>query len=167
MKKLISLFLSIMLAGPALFYMQAQQIHASVNASGGNASGTGGSVSYSVGQVFNTTAFGTNGSVSEGVQQPFEISVLSGMDITGIDLYYAVYPNPTSGKLTLKLDASTTPDIRSMRYQLYDVNGKMLQNDRLTEYETSIEMSNFNSATYFLKVTKNNKEVKLFKIIKN
>lgn len=122
---------------------------------------------YSVGQVSNTTAFGTNGLVSEGVQQPFEISVLSGMDITGIDLYYAVYPNPTSGKLTLKLDASTTPDIRSMRYQLYDVNGKMLQNDRLTEYETSIEMSNFNSATYFLKVTKNNKEVKLFKIIKN
>ena len=167
MKKLIILFLSLMLAGPALTYLQAQQIHASVNASGGNASGTGGSVSYSVGQVFNTTAFGTNGSVSEGVQQPFEISVLSGMDITGIDLYYAVYPNPTSGKLTLKLDASTTPDIRSMRYQLYDVNGKMLQNDRLTEYETSIEMSNFNSATYFLKVTKNNKEVKLFKIIKN
>ena len=167
MKKLIILFLSLMLAGPALTYLQAQQIHASVNTSGGNASGTGGSVSYSVGQVFNTTAFGTNGSVSEGVQQPFEISVLSGMDITGIDLYYAVYPNPTSGKLTLKLDASTTPDIRSMRYQLYDVNGKMLQNDRLTEYETSIEMSNFNSATYFLKVTKNNKEVKLFKIIKN
>ena len=167
MKKLIILFLSLMLAGPALTYLQAQQIHASVNTSGGNASGTGGSVSYSVGQVFNTTAFGTNGSVSEGVQQPFEISVLSGVDITGIDLYYAVYPNPTSGKLTLKLDASTTPDIRSMRYQLYDVNGKMLQNDRLTEYETSIEMSNFNSATYFLKVTKNNKEVKLFKIIKN
>ena len=167
MKKLIILFLSLMLAGPALTYLQAQQIHASVNTSGGNASGTGGSVSYSVGQVFNTTAFGTNGSVSEGVQQPFEISVLSGVDITGIDLYYAVYPNPTSGKLTLKLDASTTPDIRSMSYQLYDVNGKMLQNDRLTEYETSIEMSNFNSATYFLKVTKNNKEVKLFKIIKN
>ena len=167
MKKLIILFLSLMLAGPALTYLQAQQIHASVNTSGGNASGTGGSVSYSVGQVFNTTAFGTNGSVSEGVQQPFEISVLSGVDITGIDLYYAVYPNPTSGKLTLKLDASTTTNIQSMSYQLYDVNGKMLQNDRLKELETSIEMSGLISSTYFLKVTKDNKEVKLFKIIKN
>ena len=167
MKKLIILFLSLMLAGPALTYLQAQQIHASVNTSGGNASGTGGSVSYSVGQVFNTTAFGTNGSVSEGVQQPFEISVLSGVDITGIDLYYAVYPNPTSGKLTLKLDASTTTNIQSMRYQLYDVNGKMLRNDRLKEFETSIDMSDFVSATYFLKVTNINKEVKLFKIIKN
>ena len=156
-----------MLAGPALTYLQAQQIHASVNTSGGNASDTGGSVSYSVGQVFNTTAFGTNGSVSEGVQQPFEISVLSGVDITGIDLYYAVYPNPTSGKLTLKLDASTTTNIQSMSYQLYDVNGKMLRNDRLKEFETSIDMSDFVSATYFLKVTNINKEVKLFKIIKN
>lgn len=167
MKKLIILFLSLMLAGPALTYLQAQQIHASVNTSGGNASGTGGSVSYSVGQVFNTTAFGSNGSVSEGVQQPFEISVLSGVDITGIDLYYAVYPNPTSGKLTLKLDASTTTNIQSMSYQLYDVNGKMLRNDRLKEFETSIDMSDFVSATYFLKVTNINKEVKLFKIIKN
>lgn len=167
MKKLIILFLSLMLAGPALTYLQAQQIHASVNTSGGNASDTGGSVSYSVGQVFNTTAFGTNGSVSEGVQQPFEISVLSGVDITGIDLYYAVYPNPTSGKLTLKLDASTTTNIQSMSYQLYDVNGKMLRNDRLKEFETSIDMSDFVSATYFLKVTNINKEVKLFKIIKN
>ena len=104
MKKLIILFISLMLALPALSYMQAQQIHASVNAAGGNASGTGGSVSYSVGQLFFTTAFGTYGSVSEGVQQPFEISVLSGVeDITGIDLYYSVYPNPTIGKLTLNL----------------------------------------------------------------
>jgi hypothetical protein len=78
-----------------------------------------------------------------------------------------VYPNPTSGKLTLKLDASTTTNIQSMSYQLYDVNGKMLRNDRLKEFETSIDMSDFVSATYFLKVTNINKEVKLFKIIKN
>ena len=54
-----------------------------------------------------------------------------------------------------------------MSYQLYDVNGKMLRNDRLKEFETSIDMSDFVSATYFLKVTNINKEVKLFKIIKN
>ena len=167
MKKLIILFISLMLALPALTYMQAQQIHASVNAAGGNASGTGGSVSYSVGQLFFTTAFGTNGSVSEGVQQPFEISVLSGVeDITGIDLYYAVYPNPTSGKLMLKLDASISLSTQAMSYQLYDVNGKMLRNDRLKEYETIIEMSDLISSPYFLKVSKNNKEVKLFKVIK-
>lgn len=167
MKKIFILFLSLLLAGPALTCMQAQQVHASVNASGGDASGTGGSVSYSVGQVFYTTASGTNASVSEGVQQPYEISVFTGLkDNAAIDLLYAVYPNPTSGKLTLKLYASTIPDIKSMIYQLYDVNGKMIRSDQLKEKETSIEMSDLTSSAYYLRIIKNKKVIKTFKIIK-
>ncbi|MCP4553263.1 MAG: T9SS C-terminal target domain-containing protein, partial [Bacteroidetes bacterium] len=42
------------------------------NTSGGEASGSGGAVSYSVGQVVCQTYSGTNGSVAEGVQQPYE-----------------------------------------------------------------------------------------------
>ena len=165
MKKLIILFLSLMLAGPALTYIQGQEAHASVNATGGNANSPNGSVSYSVGQVFYTTAFSTNGSISEGVQQPFEISVLSGLeDVSGIDLFYSVYPNPTSGKLTLKIEKI---EPNQFAYQLFDINGKLLINDRLKESETHIEMTKFVLSTYFLKVTKDNKEVKLFKIIKN
>ena len=145
--------------------LTAQVLHAGIAVAGGNASGTGGSVSYSVGQLFCTTAFGATGSVSEGVQQPFEISVLSGVeDITGIDLYYAVYPNPTNGKLTLNVK---NYEPNTFTYQLYDVNGKILRTDRLIENETIIEMSDLISSPYFLKVTKNNKEVKLFKVIKN
>lgn len=44
----------------------------SILASGGDNSGSGGSVSYSVGQVFYTTNTGTSGSVEQGVQHPFE-----------------------------------------------------------------------------------------------
>ena len=165
MKKLIVLLLSIMLAGPAMTYMQAQQLHASVNAAGGNATGTGGSASYSVGQVFFTTVSGTTASVSEGVQQPFEISVFTGVkDIKAIDLYYAVYPNPTRGKLTLKID-NFEPN--AFTYQLNDVNGKLLRSEKLTEKETAIDMSELKSAPYFLKVTNSKKEVKTFKIIKH
>ena len=165
MKKLIVLLLSIMLAGPAMTYMQAQQLHASVNAAGGNATGTGGSASYSVGQVFFTTVSSTTNSVSEGVQQPFEISVFTGVkDIKAIDLYYAVYPNPTRGKLTLKID-NFEPN--AFTYQLNDVNGKLLRSEKLTEKETAIDMSELKSAPYFLKVTNSKKEVKTFKIIKH
>ena len=165
MKKLIVLLLSIMLAGPAMTYMQAQQLHASVNAAGGNATGTGGSASYSVGQVFFTTVSSTTNSVSEGVQQPFEISVFTGVkDIKAIDLSYAVYPNPTRGKLTLKID-NFEPN--AFTYQLNDVNGKLLRSEKLTEKETAIDMSELKSAPYFLKVTNSKKEVKTFKIIKH
>ena len=168
MKKNALLFLSLLLAGPALTGMQAQQIHASVNAAGGNASGSGGSVSYSVGQVFYTTASGTSASVSEGIQQPFEISIFTGLkDNAAIDLVYAVYPNPTSGKLTLKLNVSSISDIKSMSFQLFDVNGKLIRSDLLKDKETGIEMSDLTPSSYYLRIIANKKIIKTFKIIKN
>ena len=48
--------------------------------SGGTASGSGGSASYTIGQMIYTTNNGVNGSVSQGIQQPYEISVVSGIE---------------------------------------------------------------------------------------
>jgi hypothetical protein len=48
----------------------------SPTSTGGDATGAGGSSSYSVGQVVYTTATGINGSVAQGVQQAYEISVI-------------------------------------------------------------------------------------------
>lgn len=49
--------------------LQAQEV---ILTSGGNASGSGGTVSYSIGQTFYTTYTGANGSASHGVQHPYE-----------------------------------------------------------------------------------------------
>ncbi|NLJ82107.1 MAG: T9SS type A sorting domain-containing protein [Bacteroidales bacterium] len=139
----------------------------SVTTTGGNASGSGGSASYSVGQVFYTIATGTNGSVVQGVQQPYEISEVTGIEeAKGINLSISVYPNPTTDCLTLELDASTTLSTQSMSYQLYDINGKLLQSEKITGSQTNIVMSEFAVATYFVKVVQGNKEIKTFKIIK-
>jgi len=125
-------------------------------------------VSYTVGQVVYTTNTGTNGSVAQGVQQPFEISVVTGIEeAKGITLQCSAYPNPTTDFLTLKVDASTSLSIQSMEYQLFDINGKLLENKKVEDDETSIVMSNLVPATYFLKIIQNNKEIKTFKIIKN
>ena len=54
---------------------------------GGEASGNGGSASFSVGQVAYQTYSGTSGSLVEGVQQPYEITVLNGTEeIFGVNL---------------------------------------------------------------------------------
>ena len=63
--------------------------------------------------------------------------------------------------------ASTSLSIQSMLYQLYDIQGKVLQNQKITGYRRSIDMSNLVPATYFVKVIEENKAVKTFKIIKN
>ena len=156
---------AVLLLGLGLTGLQAQT---SVNATGGNASGSGGSASYSLGQVVYTTNIGANGSVAQGVQQPFEISVVTAIEeAKGINLSVTAYPNPTTDFLQLKVDASTTLSIQSMSYQLYDMNGKLLQSEKITGNQTSIVMSNLVPANYFVKVIQGNKEVKTFKIIKN
>ena len=153
---------ALLFLGLGLTGLQAQT---SVNATGRNASGSGGSASYSVGQVVYTTNTGTNGSVSEGVQQPFEISVVTGLEeAKGINLSVTAYPNPTTDYLTLSI---ADFDASKLSYQLYDMNGKLLQNEKITGNQTSIVMSNLVPATYFVKVIQGNKEVKTFKINKN
>jgi hypothetical protein len=142
-------------------------IHAqeSVPASGSNAAGSGGSVSYTVGQLVYSTNTGVNGSVAQGVQQAFEISTISWVEQgVGINLLCSVYPNPTNDFLTLKVADIKT---ENLTYWLYSISGKLLESKKIESSETSITITSFKPATYFLKVMDGIKEVKIFKIIKN
>jgi hypothetical protein len=152
---------ALLLFGVGLTGVHAQE---ALHASGGNASGSGGSVSYTIGQVVYTTIAGINGSVAEGVQQPYEISVVTGLEeASGINLVCSAYPNPVQKYVTLKIENC---DTEKMTYQLYDDNGKLLETKKAEGTETSIDMGNLVIATYFLKVLRNNQVVKTFKVIK-
>tara|TARA_B100000795_G_scaffold39957_1_gene26294 strand:- start:524 stop:1000 length:477 start_codon:yes stop_codon:yes gene_type:complete len=133
----------------------------SPTAAGGEATGTGGTASYSVGQVVYTTATGTNGSVAQGVHQPYEISTVVGINETTIQLELSVYPNPTTNYLTLKVEKT-----ENLNYQLFDMQGKIIENQKVANNSTTIKMEDLPIATYFLKVTKNNEIIKTFKVIK-
>jgi hypothetical protein len=134
--------------------------------SGGDATGAGGSSSYTVGQVVYTTATGTNGSVAQGVQQPYEISITAGVKETTINLEMNVYPNPTANYLQLKVDASTSLSNQQLSYQLIDLQGKVIENKKVVEAKTSINMEALPKSIYFLNVTRDNQTVKTFKVIK-
>lgn len=157
-RKILSIFF---LLGFCIATVQGQQ---TIPATGGNASGSGGSVSYSVGQILYSTFSGTNGTVVQGVQQPYEISVVTAIKNTEeINLKCLVYPNPTAGMTKLVFES---PDIEDMRFRLFDVNGVLLQDKKVESRETEISLENLSSSVYFLKVIKNNLEVKVFKIVK-
>jgi len=153
---------AVLLLGLGLTGLQAQE---AIPASGGNASGSGGTVSYTVGQVVYITNTGTNGSVAQGIQQPYEISVVSGLEESeGINLIFSAYPNPTTDFLMLKIEGEVKAQYTA---SLYDISGKLLETKKLEGNQTSIVMGNLVPATYFVKVTEGNKEVKTFKIVKN
>lgn len=151
--------------GFGLTLLRAQE---AIPAAGGNGTGSGGTISYSAGQVVYTTNNGTGGSVSQGVQQPFEISIVTELEQgNGITLQCSVYPNPSADFVRLKVDASATNSIQNMSFQLYDGNGKLLESRIIIDIETSVDMSHLVKAPYFLKILQNNNPLKTFKIIKN
>jgi hypothetical protein len=136
-----------------------------IPATGGGASGSGGTVSYSIGQTTWDTFSGANGTVAQGVQQPYEISVVTGLsEISNASFECTVFPNPT--KRVLKLLVKSF-DSKNLSFQLTDLNGVLIRENKIESNETEISMDNLVPAIYFLKISLDNKELKVFKIIKN
>lgn len=131
---------------------------------GKTAIGTNGSATYSIGQIDYQTNSGSSGIISQGVQQAFEIVTLSTNDIPQIQLVATVYPNPTVQNITLAIKEY---DLTDVAYTLFDLQGRIISNGKISQNETQIEMSHLQAAHYFLKVSKANKDLKTFKIIKN
>jgi len=152
------------------FSLSTVSAQESVNATGGDASGSGGSASYTVGQVACQTLIGTGGLVMSGVQQPYEITEVTGLEeAEGINLSISAYPNPAADYLILEIEGDV-----QMQFivSLYDMSGKLLQSENITSNQTSIAMGNLLPGTYFVKVIVKTQglayqEVKTFKVIKN
>jgi hypothetical protein len=142
--------------------LQAQE---ALTASVGEALGSGGSSSYSVGQMVYTNNTDTNGSVSQGVQQIYTISVVSGLeDELAANILLTVSPNPTSDFLNLLFEDFK---IEEMNYQLFDLQGKLLETNPVKAIQTQISMNHLPSAVYVIHVIRENQIVKSFRILKN
>ncbi|MFN4233395.1 MAG: T9SS type A sorting domain-containing protein [Bacteroidia bacterium] len=143
--------------------ISASYAQQSANAAGGDASGSGGSVAFSVGQVVYTTASGTGGTANQGVQQVYQISTVGAVE-TALNLSLSAFPNPTVNNLMLQVADFNN---ENLLYELYDLRGKLLESSRITAYQTQINTSTLPAATYFLNVLHDDKKVQTFKIIKN
>lgn len=151
----------LLLIGFSITILHAQ---ATIPATGGNAAGSGGSVSYTVGQITCNFLSVTNGTIAQGVQQPYEISVVTAIETAReISLECTVYPNPTRGLVKLIVESI---DYENLRFRLFNINGILLQDKKVESKETEISMEDLPSSVYFLKVLKDNLEVKVFKIVK-
>ena len=136
-----------------------------ITASGNEAAGSGGSASYSVGQVVYTMQSGSNGSIIQGVQQPFEIMALSNADFQPINLVFKIFPNPVSEVLYLTSDENF--DLTNVNYALFDSTGKISkQKTSVIQKTEPIQMNNLPQGFYILTVSRNNQILKSFKIIK-
>lgn len=142
------------------FLVQSQE---SLAISGGEASGSGGTSSYTLGQVFYTTTNTSTGSVGQGVQQSFELFTLSNPQLTTVHLEAVIYPNPSSDYVVLNITDTALTDLS---YVLVDIRGQVISNQKISSLDTQISLHGLSIGTYVLKVSKKNSELKMFKIIK-
>lgn len=136
----------------------------SVNVLGGNITGIGGSVSYSVGQLTYTSMSSLGATVNQGVQIPYEITTLGTDDFSTIVLQMKVFPNPTQSNVVLKI--SDFP-LENLFYKITDFNGKKIISEKILNFETPILLENQQLGIYFITVNQENQTLKTFKIIKN
>jgi len=146
-----------------LFSLQLSYSQEIVPSTGGDATGAGGTSSFTVGQVFYTSNTSSTGSVSQGVQQAFEIQTLSNPGLLTVQLTAVTYPNPTTDYVVLKI---TDTALENLQYSLFDLNGKTIVSKKITTSSTEINTRNFSIGMYLLKLTKKNQPIKTFKIIK-
>lgn len=143
--------------------VNAQEV---ITASGGNAEGTAGSVSYTIGQTaFNYFEY-TSGSVSEGVQQPYEIFLATGInEATEISLDYKVYPNPVQQHLQLQTQGFES---QKLRWGIYSLTGKLIKAGKVSSSLSTIPVDALKPGSYLFSVFDTKKSaIKTFKIIKN
>lgn len=148
---------------PMAFAVMAQ---ADFVPAGGTATGSAGSVTYTVGQIAVQSASNGDKHVLEGVQQPYEIQTVGIDNYTGITLEAVVYPNPTQSLLNLRISNYEIP-AAGLTAQLYDANGRLLQRVTVSDLETQFDLGAYATASYQLRVLDGKRVLKTFKVVKS
>lgn len=155
-----------MKTGVGIFFLLVLSVSAlaqeAVVPAGGNATGSGGSLSYSVGQLVYTVISDQNNSIVQGVQQPYEISVVISVPEVQPMNNVLLYPNPTENEVVLRLNLT-----EGLYYRIIDIKGAFMESRMIMADQTIIDMSRYSASTYLLELIQNNKTIQTYQIVKN
>lgn len=161
MEKKRAIKIALLLTVFALSNVNAQN---ATTGSGGNGSGIGGSVSYSVGQTSQGVHSSTSGTSAEGVQQPYEITLTNGIvraDVNTMEM--TIGPNPSTDEVRLIIK-----DLKpgELFVEVNDAKGNNVIFGKLMSNETVFQFAKFSAGNYTMNVNRKGKVLKTFKIIK-
>ena len=132
-----------------------------LSAAGGHFKSSGGSTSFTVGQVAYVLKKGTGSYLNEGVQQVYSKKTTPVEELVYLK-EVQLYPNPTQETMTLIL--SSKEDIQ-VRYTIMDYLGKEIRNGNILSEKSEISLRDLPSGNYFISL-KSKKEIRIFKMVK-
>ena len=142
----------------------ALSLHAQKNiiSAGANATGAGGNVSFSIGQIdylFNSSA---SFSVSQGVQQAYNLTVTAVRNnFVEDDSNINIYPNPTRDGIFISFEK-----YNEASYVIYDLMGNQVSNNIIENTSTYISLNHLPAATYIILITQTKMPQKSYQIVK-
>jgi hypothetical protein len=131
----------------------------SIVSNGGEANGSGGTASYSVGQVFDMSISNNNYSIQEGVQQTYKVNT-DGLLEMSTDLF-SIYPIPTSEFITIELKSKHF----EFEYYVISTAGSLVDKGIISSQNSTINLADLKTGEYHI-VCKSDKEFFKSKIIK-
>jgi len=120
------------------------------------------SLSWTIGEIATETLSDTSNILTQGFQQS-KLTVISIKENEIPEFDIKVYPNPTKYLLSIEIDSEEINDFQIM---LFDLSGKKISQTKMTEKKKNIDMNIYPTSTYILKITKKEKEISSYKIIK-
>ncbi len=132
-----------------------------ISTTGGHIKSTGGSTSFTVGQVAYVLKKGNGSYLNEGVQQIYTKKTTPIEELVYLK-EVQLYPNPTQGSMTLIL--SSMEDVQ-VRYTIMDYLGKEIKYGIILSEKSEISLRDLPSGNYFISL-KSKKENRIFKIVK-
>jgi hypothetical protein len=132
-----------------------------LSAAGGHFKTSGGSTSFTVGQVAYVLKKGTGSYLNEGVQQVYTKKTTPIEELVYLK-EVQLFPNPTQETITLIL--SSKEDIQ-VRYSIMDYLGKEIRNGNILSEKSEISLRDLPAGNYFISL-KSKKENRIFKIVK-
>lgn len=132
---------------------------------GGLIESDGYSLSYSVGQVFNTVIEDHDYYISQGLQHPTLLVIQGDMaaELLKNDSMFLVFPNPVSDELHIKL-----VNTRYEKYEAQVVNifGKIVMKRRFDSDQLTLPMDDVDPGNYLVSILFGETDIKTFMIIK-
>ena len=136
--------------------VNAQEV---VSTQGDSYSNANGSIDFTIGEVIIDT--GTDG--TNDLTQGFHQSNWSLVGMVDHDLSFEaiVFPNPTEDILNIKTQA-----FDNVMYSLYDAQGKLVIQNKLSAAQTLIQVSHLAAGSYSLILNNKTQKLKTFNLIK-
>jgi hypothetical protein len=153
-----------LLSAALLYGVNAQR---DVLAAGGDFSSQGGSVAFSIGQIAYTNHAGESGTVSLGVQQPNLFNIVATEDLEPQDAV-TLYPNPAGETVYVDLqDKSLIEKFNSLTIRVFDLQGKLITQQDISDVVTPFSLTNMSEAVYLLQIMHEQQTIKSFKLYKS